>query len=83
MIKYTEEEIDMLEGVCSHAGLRLLLREIDDIIAIIQKGYMSVPLDNDPQKSAMILLQERYKVEGADILRKRLVERINKIKEKP
>lgn len=82
MLTYTEEEVEALESVVSHHGMRLLLREIDDIITVMQKGYLSVPLDKDPQTSAMILLQERYKCEGADILRKRLVERINKMKEK-
>jgi hypothetical protein len=82
MLTYTEEEAEALESLCSHVGLRLLLREIDDIINTMQKGYLSVPLDNDPQTAALSLLQERYKIEGATVIKSRLLERVKRIKEK-
>ncbi len=81
MLNYTEEDIEALASLARSHGLKVFLREMDDVINIMKDGFLSVPLDKDPQTSAMKLLQERYKVEGAEALKQRLLERLKKIKE--
>ncbi len=81
-MKITEEELEGLIACTKHYGFQHVLKVLDDRIEIMKNGFLSVPLDKDPEKSALILLQERYKIEGAEKLKLSLLQAIKDLKER-
>lgn len=76
-----DEEMEALVALVKHYGLPIFLKEIDVIIERVKGNLLSVPLDKDPEKAALTLLQERMKVEGAIAVKHALVAKIKSIKE--
>ena len=60
-----EEKDEALYSVITHYGMSHFLTAVDEIVARIGGGVMSIPLDRDPQKAAIQLYAERMKAEGA------------------
>lgn len=76
-----DEEMEALVALVKHYGLPIFMKEIDVIIERVKGNILSVPLDKDPEKAALTLLQERMKVEGAVAVKNALIAKIKDIKE--
>lgn len=76
-----DEEMEALVALVKHYGLPIFMKEIDVIIERVKGNILSVPLDKDPEKAALTLLQERMKVEGAVAVKNALIQKIKDIKE--
>ncbi len=76
------ERHEMLNSLCTHPGMVLLVEEIDIIINRIRDGIHGCKLSNDPAKDGLVLLQERYKLEGAQALKNALMVKVQKAKAK-
>lgn len=81
-MKITDEELEGLRACVTHYGFQHVVRLMDERIEVLKTGFLSVPLDKDPEKAALILLQERYKIEGAVNLKVSLLQAIKDLKEK-
>lgn len=78
----TPEQQEAFDGLCSHYGLPILIKELDDILEKIKAGCMSVPLDNDPKTASMQLFKERMKYEGALAMKNSLIVKIKEAKKR-
>lgn len=76
-----DEEMEALVALVRHYGLPIFMKEVDVIIERVKGNILSVPLDKDPEKAALTLLQERMKVEGAVAVKNALIQKIKDIKE--
>jgi hypothetical protein len=81
-MKMTDEDLDALVSCSKHHGFQFVVELIDERIEKLKLGFLSVPLDKDPEKAALILLQERYKIEGAINLKVSVLQAIKDLKEK-
>lgn len=77
-----EEREDMLASVASHAGIHILLEEIEVIINRIRDGIHGCKLTNDPVADGLKLLNERQKLEGAVAVRNALIVRLDQARAK-
>lgn len=77
-----EEKEDMLGSLATHAGIHILLEEVDVIINRIRDGIHGCKLSNDPTADGLKLLNERLKLEGAVALKNAMVARLNEARAK-
>ena len=81
-MRLKEEEVEAMVACLKHYGFQHVLGLIDERIEKMKEGMLSVPLDKDPEKSSLILLQERMKIEGAMKLKEAFLVEVKKLKEK-
>lgn len=79
MIK-SEEDIEALESLCNHYGMKVLLLEIDGIVERVTDEIMTIPLKDDPEKASLQLYAARMKGEGAQATRTCIRSMIDQIK---
>jgi len=75
-----EEKEEAIESVIAHYGMTHFLALIDEIVARIGGGVMSIPLDRDPTKASIQLYAERMKAEGAAAVAMSIRNKINEIR---
>ncbi len=63
--KLNEDQLEDMEACARHHGMPHVLLALDDIIENIKTGFLSVPLDKDPEKAALSLYAKRMELEGA------------------
>lgn len=80
MVHLTEEQLDDLKSFARSDVFRTVLSLINDTVETIKGNVLSVPLDKDPEKAALALLQERMKLEGAVALRNAFAKKVEDLR---
>lgn len=81
-MKLTEDQLELLRSFASSDASRLAVGMLDDIVNTIKGNLLSVPLDKDPEKAALVLYAERMKLEGAVAIRNAFTAKVEELRSK-
>lgn len=76
----TQDQIEDMRECAKHHGMPVLLTVIDDIIELIKQGCLSVPLDKDPEKAALVLYAKRMELDGAVYLKNAFIQKVKDLR---